>query len=43
MFNFLKVISQLRSALHKHTQQVRKMAVQQLAGEKDRRLRTEGE
>ena len=35
--NFAGVLSELRSALHEHTQRLRKMAVQQLAEEKERR------
>jgi hypothetical protein len=41
--NFETVLSELRSAIHKHIQHLRKMTVLQLAGEKERRTRTLGE
>jgi hypothetical protein len=41
--DFQSVIWELRSAMREHIGRVRKMAVQQLAGERQRRNRAEGE
>ena len=40
---FTNVLSELRCAMHEHIERLRKMAIQQLAGERERRNRFLGE
>jgi gamma-glutamyl:cysteine ligase YbdK (ATP-grasp superfamily) len=41
--NFAEILSELQSALREHASRTRKMAVRQLAGRRERRLRDMGE
>lgn len=40
---FTSVLAELRGAMREHIQHMRRMAIQQLAGEKERRSRNSGE